>query len=75
MIRHLQEGDADLVYVPPDFIDQLTSLTAISCAWNAEAQKHECVDVEGAEDQPLIVYYGHPTTSRADMFFVWNVVH
>jgi ABC-type transport system substrate-binding protein len=70
-----QVGDADLIYVPPDFIDQLTPLAAISCAWNADAQIHECVDVEGAQDQPLIVYFGHPSTSRADLFFVWNVVH
>ncbi len=67
--------DADVVYVPREYIDQVTPLAAISCPWDAAKETHVCEDVEGAEDQPLIVYFGHPTVTREDAFFTWNVVH
>ncbi len=68
-------GDADLVYVPREFVDQVTPYASTICPWDSDQQVHVCEDVPGAEDQPLIVYYGHPTTYRADVFFVWNVAH
>ena len=67
--------DADVVYVPREYIDQVTPLAAISCPWDAAQGVHVCENVEGAEDQPLIVYFGHPTVNREDAFFTWNVVH
>jgi ABC-type transport system substrate-binding protein len=70
-----QAGDADLVYVPREFVDQVTPYAATICPWDAAQEVHVCEDVEGAEDQPLIVYFGHPTTYRADVFFVWDVAH
>jgi peptide/nickel transport system substrate-binding protein len=68
-------GEADIVEVPREFVDQVLPLAAISCPWNAAAAVHECEDVEGAEDQPLIVYFGHTLVSRTDVFFTWNIAH
>ncbi len=70
-----QAGDADILYVPREFVDQVTPYATISCPWDAAQEVHVCEDVEGAEDQPLIVYFGHPTTYRADAFFVFDVAH
>ena len=71
----MQAGDADIVFVPREFVDQVTPYAAISCRWDSVKNTHVCEDVEGAEDQPLIVYFGHPRTDRDDVFFVWDVAH
>lgn len=68
-------GDADIVTVPREFVDQVLPFAAISCPWNADASVHECAPIEGQEDQPLKVYFGHPTAQRTDVFFTWNIVH
>jgi ABC-type transport system substrate-binding protein len=65
----LQAGDADFVEVPPENRPQVDPLVGEMCVFNAELNDFEC-ERTGAG---VRMYRGHPTVTRTDVFFNFNI--
>jgi peptide/nickel transport system substrate-binding protein len=68
----LQAGDADNVTVPPENRPQVDPLVSEICAYNAGTFGFDCSATEVATG--FRMYRGHPTTTRTDVFFNFDIV-
>jgi len=68
----LQAGDADNVTVPPENRPQVDPLVSETCAYNAETLGFDCAATGVANG--FRMYRGHPTVSRTDVFFNFDIV-
>ncbi len=65
-----QAGDADVVAVNRQDVSQVDPFVGEICRWNEEKGDFDC---EVQSDQPFRLYIGHPTISRTDVFFNFNI--
>jgi len=68
----LQAGDADNVTVPPENRPQVDPLVSETCVYNAETLGFDCAATGVANG--FRMYRGHPTVSRTDVFFNFDIV-
>jgi peptide/nickel transport system substrate-binding protein len=68
----LQAGDADFCYVPRENIAQVDPMVGEWCEWNSAAGDFDCAPTENPNGK-LRLFRGHPTTTRTDAFFVFNI--
>jgi len=68
----LQAGDADTVEVPPENRPQIDPLISEMCVYNAETFGFVC-EATGVANG-FRMYRGHPTVSRTDVFFNFDIV-
>jgi len=68
----LQAGDADIVGVPRENVSQVDPLVGERCDYVAADGTFTCAPTDNPTG-PLRLYIGHPTVSRTDAFFTWNI--
>jgi peptide/nickel transport system substrate-binding protein len=68
----LQAGDADFVYVPRQNATQVDPMVGELCEWSVADGAFTCGATENP-DAPLRLFKGHPSTSRTDAMFVFEV--
>jgi peptide/nickel transport system substrate-binding protein len=67
----MQAGDADWTDVPRENIAQIDPMVGEWCEYNAASNDFECEIID--PDQPLRLFRGHPSTTRTDAMFVFEV--
>lgn len=68
----LQAGDADIIAVPRENIAQVDPLVGERCDYVIADGSFTCAPTANPTG-PLRLYIGHPTVSRTDAFFTWNI--
>jgi peptide/nickel transport system substrate-binding protein len=68
----LQAGDADFVYVPRQNVAQVDPMVGELCEWSAADNAFACGATENP-DAPLRLFQGHPSTTRTDAMFVFDI--
>ncbi|MGC9397336.1 MAG: ABC transporter substrate-binding protein [Anaerolineae bacterium] len=68
----LQAGDADFVYVPRQNVAQVDPMVGELCEWSVADSAFSCAATENP-DAPLRLFKGHPSTTRTDAMFVFDI--
>lgn len=68
----LQAGDTDFVTVPRANVSQVDPLVGERCEYNENTMDFDCAATDNPNG-PIRLFIGHPTVSRTDAFFTFDI--